>query len=772
VTTFVEYEFPEETVVTGEHIHTLDLLGVDKAAQELKDANDTKYKFYCVGYSVMRYYINDEVFSNLESHKADKISEKIIVTFLPEDVVDGLYMAVGFAGLTVANMTLEPIAAIDVAIPENFRMLNIALVDVGAGTSDISLTRDGSIIAYGMIPFAGDELTEMLVQHYLVDFKMAEHIKLSAAVDDEIEFEDIMSLKHTIKAEEVWELTEPLVDKMTTDVAEKIKELNGDQSVSATFIVGGGGKIHGFDEMLAKKLELPQERVALRGEEVLKEVKFLQEDIVKDPLLVTPIGICLNYYEQKNNFIMVRFNGERLKLYDNNKLTIVDAAIQAGFPNDQLFPKRGREINFTVNGRPRIVRGDAGEAAIIRMNDRPASINTPIEPNCEITIEPSTAGREAHYVVGQLEEYRSSTITFEVNGKLITCPRYVEVNGILEPPTYEIKENDAIVTRSFYTVGQLAEFMDVELDMDADILVNNRVEDLQALVYENFSVDWKVISYRSTPQDVYPDAPPKKLPQRVDAQPQNLPQKVDVQSQNPPQKVDVQAQGLPQKVDVQTQNLPQKSDMQMQSLSQNLPQPEDIQMQNLSQNGDMQVQSMPQPFAQPHELTQASAGQIPESQPEQAAETADAAKLREATENAEVLLDVVKETLANASGAAAKPTDGVVYTGPASAASTMQTAPVQAEEEETKQMEQAVADTYAKEADHPQEPSCRIIVNGEEITMRNKKEFIFVDIFDYILFDLSQSRGRMLITQVNGEAAQYTQKLYPGDKIDIYWKEN
>ena len=337
------------------------------------------------------------------------------------------------------------------------------------------------------------------------------------------------SLKHTIKAEEVWELTEPLVDKMTTDVAEKIKELNGDQSVSATFIVGGGGKIHGFDEMLAKKLELPQERVALRGEEVLKEVKFLQEDIVKDPLLVTPIGICLNYYEQKNNFIMVRFNGERLKLYDNNKLTIVDAAIQAGFPNDQLFPKRGREINFTVNGRPRIVRGDAGEAAIIRMNDRPASINTPIEPNCEITIEPSTAGREAHYVVGQLEEYRSSTITFEVNGKLITCPRYVEVNGILEPPTYEIKENDAIVTRSFYTVGQLAEFMDVELDMDADILVNNRVEDLQALVYENFSVDWKVISYRSTPQDVYPDAPPKKLPQRVDAQPQNLPQKVDVQ---------------------------------------------------------------------------------------------------------------------------------------------------------------------------------------------------------------------------------------------------
>ena len=216
-------------------------------------------------------------------------------------------------------MTLEPIAAINVAIPEAFRMLNIALVDVGAGTSDISITRDGSIIAYGMIPFAGDEITEMLVQHYLVDFKTAEHIKLGSGSEKEIEFKDIMSISHTIPAKEVWDITEELVDRITTSVAEKIKALNGDKSVSATFVVGGGGKIHGFTEMLADKLGLPHERVALRGEEVLQEVHFEQTDIQKDPLLVTPIGICLNYYDQKNNFIMIHFNGERMKLYDNSK---------------------------------------------------------------------------------------------------------------------------------------------------------------------------------------------------------------------------------------------------------------------------------------------------------------------------------------------------------------------------------------------------------------------------------------------------------------------
>ena len=36
---------------------------------------------------------------------------------------------------------------------------------------------------------------------------------------------------------------------------------------------------------------------------------------------------------------MVRFNGERIKLYDNSRLTIVDAALQAGFPNEYLFPR-------------------------------------------------------------------------------------------------------------------------------------------------------------------------------------------------------------------------------------------------------------------------------------------------------------------------------------------------------------------------------------------------------------------------------------------------
>ena len=74
-------------------------------------------------------------------------------------------------------LTLEPIAAINVLIPPSMRRLNVALVDIGAGTSDIAITDAGTVIAYGMVPIAGDEVTEAISDHYLLDFPMAEKAK-------------------------------------------------------------------------------------------------------------------------------------------------------------------------------------------------------------------------------------------------------------------------------------------------------------------------------------------------------------------------------------------------------------------------------------------------------------------------------------------------------------------------------------------------------------------------------------------------------------------
>ena len=174
-------------------------------------------------------------------------------------------------------------------------------------------------------------------------------------------------------------LDEP-IRALADAAAEKILELNGDKPVSAVFVVGGGGKIPGYTDLVAEKLGIPKQRSAIRGKEVMGNIIF-EEEVTKDSTLVTPLGICLNYYEQSNNFIIVTFNDKRIKLYDNDKLSVVDAAMQADFPNEKLFPRRGKTLHFTVNKKARSVKGQLGEAALITLGGREANIYTPIHEN-------------------------------------------------------------------------------------------------------------------------------------------------------------------------------------------------------------------------------------------------------------------------------------------------------------------------------------------------------------------------------------------------------
>ncbi len=486
-----EMELDEERAVTAEDIYSLNSIAIEDAYRKFLEENKIDMHFYCVGSSAVRYYLGDFAISNLENHKAKTIGVDMIATFLPDDVVDGLYKSVEMAGLEVANLTLEPIAAIQLAIPERFRLLNIALVDVGAGTSDISVTKDGSIIAFGMIPTAGDSLTERIANHCMVDFNGAEMIKRQADTEQVIEYEDIMGTKMTITQKQIKTLLSKDVDEMAKLACDKIKELNGGKSVGAVFVVGGGGMVPGYTAALAKKLGLAPERVALRGKEVMQDIVFENTELPIDSLLVTPIGICLNYYEESNNFIFVNFNGSKVKLYNNNNLSVMDAAMQADFPSNGFFPKSGQSLEFTVNGKTRMVRGTMGEAAVIHLNGAPANLHSPIKENDIISVEESTAGDPAHMTVGELPEYKA-VLTVNVNGSDVDLPKYASVGEELKSEYYEIQNGDDIVILDYYTVSQIETFMDITVAPDSVCMVNNTPADENTKVYENFSVTWEV----------------------------------------------------------------------------------------------------------------------------------------------------------------------------------------------------------------------------------------------------------------------------------------
>ena len=487
-------DMDEELPVTEEDVYNLELRAVDHAHRKV-NATEKHVRFYCVGYTTVKYLMNGYEIKSLPGHKTSKIGVELLATFLPGDVVDGLYSAIEMAGLEVANLTLEPIAAMNVAIPEQYRLLNIALVDVGAGTSDICITRDGSITGYGMIPSAGDEISEMIAKHYLVDFNQAEKIKIAACGKKKVNFKDVMGTKITVTPDEIIELTAPITSSITKDVADKIKELNGDKNVKAVFVVGGGGKIPGFTKFLAEHLDIPEARVALRGKEVLEDVEFAITNYKKDPLFVTPVGICINYYSQKNRFIYVTVNGEYVKLYDNNNLTIIDALTLIGFPEEKLFPRRGKAVNYTFNGTERVIRGNIGEPAVITRNGKECNVNSRIEKNDEIFIKESTIGITPRMKLKNLNEFKND-FNVEINGTVFTCPRFAFVNGNMETSEYLIKEGDSIEMNNFYTIKELFELFDIDYN-DYDILVNNEGADENTRVYENFKIEYNERDYYS-----------------------------------------------------------------------------------------------------------------------------------------------------------------------------------------------------------------------------------------------------------------------------------
>src|SRR6056297_1002591 len=288
----VEREIDYGKVITQDLIDNIEMEGIQKAQDILDEESNIRTRYYCVGYTSKVYYLDGALIKSPLDHRGTELKVAIIATFLPHVVVDSLYTVIDKSDLEVINLTLEPIAAINVAIPDKLRMLNLALVDIGAGTSDIALTKAGSIISYGMVASAGDTITDQLVQEYLLDFDVAEQLKIDLSNKDQLSFEDIVGIVHEKTREEILELLDETIEELSKRIAKEIIEKNG-KKPSAVFCIGGGCQVPGFTDKLANALELKEERITIKGVENIPKVEFIKEALV-GPEYITPVGIGFN----------------------------------------------------------------------------------------------------------------------------------------------------------------------------------------------------------------------------------------------------------------------------------------------------------------------------------------------------------------------------------------------------------------------------------------------------------------------------------------------
>ena len=190
---------------------------------------------------IVNYYESVQLVTKLKAELEEKLGTELpyAAAAIPPGVSEGSVKSIGYvlegAGFEVMNIVDEPTAAAAV-----LKITDGAVVDVGGGTTGISILKDGKVIYTDDEATGGSHMTMTVAGHYKIPYEEAEVLKAT-------------------------------IEKMAT-ITEKF--LNGYQ-VPAVYVVGGSASFREFTNVFEKKLKLPVYRPV-------------------HPLLVTPLGIAYN----------------------------------------------------------------------------------------------------------------------------------------------------------------------------------------------------------------------------------------------------------------------------------------------------------------------------------------------------------------------------------------------------------------------------------------------------------------------------------------------
>lgn len=446
-------DISENVLIQDEDINRLELSAVQHAQQKLltSDSMSKDEYYYCVGYSVLHYNLDGEEISHLLDQTGQAASVDVIATFLPRVVVESLLSALKRAGLEMEALTLEPIAAINVLIPPSMRRLNVALVDIGAGTSDIAITDANTVVAYGMVPIAGDEITEALSNHYLLDFPIAEQAKRSLSSDNDIVMRDILGFEQIVQSSEVISIIRPAIKRLAQSISNEIKRLNHRHSPQAVMVVGGGSLTPTLTKELSTCLDLPENRVAIRGLDALTNVTFAT-GIPSSPELVTPIGIAIAARRAPIHYISVTVNDKTIRLFELKDMTVSDALLAANVKARQLYGMPGLGMSISINGHDKIIPGEHGTPSTVRVNGHIASMKDRIVDGDCIELQPGKNGLHAAATLADVVDgVKAIQITFD--GIPFTLEPELTVNGVIQPIDTALQDRDKIMIREYNTLA-------------------------------------------------------------------------------------------------------------------------------------------------------------------------------------------------------------------------------------------------------------------------------------------------------------------------------
>jgi cell division protein FtsA len=197
-------------------------------------------------------------------------------------------------GLDVDEIILEQVASSYSVLTDDERELGVCMVDIGGGTSDIAIFTEGSIRHTGVIPIAGDQVTNDIAMALRTPTQHAEEIKIKyacaltqlASADETIKVPSVGDRPpRDLSRQSLAEVVEPRYDELFTLVQAELRRSGFEDLIPAGVVLTGGtSKMEGVVELAEEIFHMPV-RVGAPT-----RVKGLT-DIVRNPIYATAVGL-------------------------------------------------------------------------------------------------------------------------------------------------------------------------------------------------------------------------------------------------------------------------------------------------------------------------------------------------------------------------------------------------------------------------------------------------------------------------------------------------
>lgn len=197
-------------------------------------------------------------------------------------------------GLDVEDIILEQLASSYSVLTDDERELGVCLVDIGGGTTDIAIFTEGSIRHTGVIPIAGDQVTNDIAMALRTPTMHAEEIKIKYAcalakltgADETIQVPSVGDRPaRSLSRQALAEVVEPRYDELFTLIQAELRRSGYEDLIAAGIVLTGGtSKMEGVIELAEEIFHIP---VRLGSPHNVKGLM----DIVANPIYATGVGL-------------------------------------------------------------------------------------------------------------------------------------------------------------------------------------------------------------------------------------------------------------------------------------------------------------------------------------------------------------------------------------------------------------------------------------------------------------------------------------------------